>query len=221
MARPVDPERPVVEARILLAAARLFAERGYGATSVDDIAREVRLHKSSLYHYIDGKRQLLFDALCRSLGTALASLEKIAVSDASPYERLKRAVEAVVADMIERPHSAAVFLRDRRFLTRPQVRRYVAMRDRYEGILTELLEAAVKQGGCRPLDTSVTVKALLGMCNWLGQWYSPAGRLGPAAIANAYANLFVDRLVYEGRAERAAPRRRRAPPDRRVTAGAR
>jgi TetR/AcrR family transcriptional regulator, cholesterol catabolism regulator len=208
MTRPVDPDRPAVEAKILLAAARLFAERGYGATSVDDIAREVRLHKSSLYHYIRGKRQLLFEALCQSLEIALQPLEAIAESDAPPYERLRRAVEAVVADMIDRPYSAAVFLRDRRFLTKPQVRHYIAMRDRYEAILRELIEEAVKRDGCTPLDASIATKALLGMCNWLVQWYSSARRLSAAEIANEYSTLFVDRLLYEGRADAAGSRRR-------------
>ena len=207
MARPIDPDRPAVEAKILLAAARLFAERGYSATSVDAIAREVRLHKSSLYHYIRGKRQLLFEGLCRSLETALRPLETIVRSDASPYERLKRAVEAVVTDMIERPYAAAVFLRDRRFLTKQQVRHYVAIRDRYEAILRALIEESVRRDSCTPLDPSIATKALLGMCNWLVQWYSPAGRFSVAKIATEYSTLFVDRLVYEGCANGRASRR--------------
>ena len=208
MARPVDPDRPAIESKILLAAARLFAEQGYGATSVDDIAREVRLHKSSLYHYIRGKRQLLFEALCGSLEIALQALEAIVESDAPPYERLKRVVEAVVADMIDRPHTVAVFLRDRRFLTKSQARHYVAMRDRYEAMLRDLIEEAVKRDGCAPLDASIATKAFMGMCHGLVQWYSPAGRLSATEIAREYSTLFVDRLVYEGRADAGGSRRR-------------
>jgi tetracycline repressor-like protein len=110
--------------------------------------------------------------------------------------------------MIDRPYSAAVFLRDRRFLTKPQVRHYIAMRDRYEAILRELIEEAVKRDGCTPLDASIATKALLGMCNWLVQWYSSARRLSAAEIANEYSTLFVDRLLYEGRADAAGSRRR-------------
>jgi AcrR family transcriptional regulator len=199
MARPVDPNRPALEEKILLAAARMFAERGYGATSVGDIAKAVGLHKSSLYHYIKGKRPLLFQALCQNLAVSVQLLEAVAASEGTPYERLKRAVESVVADMLGRPYTVAIFLRDRRALTAQQVREYVAMRDRYEKVLKRLITEAVERDGCRPLDPSIAVKALMGMCNWIVQWYRPDGRLGPAEMAAEYSAMFVDRLLYEGR----------------------
>lgn len=199
MARPVDPNRPALEAKILLAAARMFAERGYGTSAVGDIAKAVGLHKSSLYHYIKGKRQLLFQALCRNLQVSVELLEAVAASEGTPYDRLKRAVESVVADMLARPYTVAIFLRDRRALTAQQVRQYVAMRDRYEQVLKRLITEAIERDRCTPLDPSIAAKALMGMCNWIVQWYRPAGRLGPAAIAREYSAMFVDRLLYEGR----------------------
>ncbi len=191
----VDPNRPAIEANILLTAARLFAERGYSATSIQDISEAVGLQKSSLYHYVSGKEQLLFGALAYGMEVALDRLEPIQASHDTPREKLRKCVEASVLSVLERRHIVNVFLGDRRYLTPEHREQYVALRDRYEGVFREILVEGIAAGEFDDLNPSITVKGILGMCYWLVQWYSPTGPMSPEDIARFFAHVVVDRML--------------------------
>src|SRR5919204_4976264 len=79
-------------------ALRLFSEKGYHATSMQDIASAVGVYKGSLYHYIGSKEDLLVRVFERGMGALLAEVERIAADTASaPNTQLRRIVEAHVA----------------------------------------------------------------------------------------------------------------------------
>src|SRR3989440_4526498 len=79
------------------AALRLFTEKGYHATSMQDIAAAVGLYKGSLYHYIGGKEDLLVQVFERAMGTLLVDVERI-VADAAmrPRDQLRLVIQAHV-----------------------------------------------------------------------------------------------------------------------------
>src|SRR5919198_6392060 len=87
---------------VYTAALRLFREKGYHATSMQDIAAAVGLYKGSLYHYIGGKEDLLVQVFERAMGTLLADVERI-VADSSlrPSAQLRQVVEAHVKAVAE------------------------------------------------------------------------------------------------------------------------
>src|SRR5215467_7935752 len=82
---------------VYAAALRLFREKGYHATSMQDIAAAVGLYKGSLYHYIDGKEELLVRVFERGMGVLLTEVERIAADPTDgPSAQLRRIVEAHV-----------------------------------------------------------------------------------------------------------------------------
>src|SRR5207237_720702 len=94
---------------------RLFREKGYHATSMQDIATAVGLYKGSLYHYIGSKEDLLARVFERGMGVLLAEVERIAEdSTGGPSAQLRRIVEA---------HVSAEAVRHRRGIRRPSSRR--------------------------------------------------------------------------------------------------
>src|SRR5436309_10040579 len=83
--------------QVYAAALRLFREKGYHATSMQDIAAAVGLYKGSLYHYIDGKEELLVRVFERGMGVLLAEVERIAADPSGgPSAQVRRIVEAHV-----------------------------------------------------------------------------------------------------------------------------
>src|SRR5207248_10257017 len=83
--------------QVYAAALRLFREKGYHATSMQDIAVAVGLYKGSLYHYIGGKEDLLVEVFERGMGALLADVERIADDTAlAPSAQLRRVIQAHV-----------------------------------------------------------------------------------------------------------------------------
>ena len=67
--------------------------------------------------------------------------------------------------------------------------------ERHAELLEAIIKEGIKRGAFRAVDSKMAAHAILGMCNWLYQWYSPEGRLKPEEIAGIFADLVMDGLV--------------------------
>lgn len=209
---------PVREAEIFAAAVRVFQQKGYHATSMQDIANAVGLQKPSLYHYIRSKEELLFHIFDRGVGPFTAELEEIAAADLRASDKLRRAITTHLRALCAQIELFAVYLREQQFLSGSESARVRAEGGRHGQLLTRIVEEGIRGGEFRRLDPTVTALAILGMCNWLYQWYSPAGRLQPEAIANIFCDLVLTGLVKPPRPSRqgaSKPKKTRARATRR------
>jgi TetR/AcrR family transcriptional regulator, cholesterol catabolism regulator len=179
---------------MLRAAARLFGEQGYHATTMRQIADATGLLPGSLYAHITGKEELLYE-IVRDAGQAfLRALDDASAGPASPEERFRRALRAHVQVITDHQDSARVFHHEWRALTGPHRAEIVRLRDRYERRWDELL-------GDLPgiADPKIGRLLVLSAANWIYTWYEPGGGLPPARIADRFAGLLLDGLL-EGRA---------------------
>jgi AcrR family transcriptional regulator len=172
------------------AALRLFRQKGYHATSMQDIAAAVGLYKGSLYHYIGGKEDLLVEVFERAMATLLADVERI-VADTSlrPSAQLRLIVQAHVEAVSENLDALTVYLHEFRALAGESLAKVRAQRDRYAQLVSEIVNRGVRIGEFETPDVGITTLGLLGMCNWVCQWYRPGGRLGPGEIGGYFADL--------------------------------
>ena len=175
------------EEEILAAAARIFREKGYHGTSVRDIAESVGLLKGSLYHYIRSKEELLARLFEGSLEGTVRELERIARSDERPSARLREMVRTYVTSVTGNLDAVALYLREWRSLPAPELARVRtrrrAMRTLFEDVIAEGVRAKEFAGG----DAKLSALAILGMCNWIYEWYRPRGRLRPEQLADELA----------------------------------
>lgn len=179
------------EQEILNTAADLFFEKGFHATTLEDIARVVGIRKSGLYYYAQTKDDLLFRVLEQGMQIMFDELQAICASEDQPVEKLRRAVENHVLKSDTHRSSLGVILREDRSVA-PQLREsYLALRDRYEALFRGLVRQGVDAGVFRACDTSVVTRAILGMCGWLSVWYRPGGCLSPASIAAEFMELIL------------------------------
>ena len=184
--------------QILEAAAHIFRQKGFHATSMQDIADAVNLQKASLYHHIDSKQEILLALLDQALDLLIEDLEAIVEADSPPPDKLEAAIHSYVKKMAEHADLASVLLLEYRSLVAENQRKHIDRRDRFEGLWRQILREGMENGDFRDLDPAVTGFALLGVQNWLITWYRPDGELDPSQLADHFHDLFYRGLAAEG-----------------------
>lgn len=177
---------------VLTAAVRLFNTHGYDATSMFDVAESLGITKSTLYHHVTGKEQLLTMAVDRALG-ALEDAAREAVDSTEPATvRLRNLIRHSVLVLTGRLEFVTLLLRVRGNTAAEQ--QAVARRRAFDRIVTDLVRQAQAEGGVRAdVDPATAARLIFGMVNSLVEWYRP-DRGNPDSIADTVAGLAFDGL---------------------------
>jgi len=172
-------------------AVRLFQEKGFHATSVQDIADAVGLQKGSLYHYISSKEELLGRIVAEGMLGYAHGLEQILSRPGTARERLERAVRHHVALIAENTAIYAVFLREWPALE-PDLRQRVgdSLR-RYQSLFERTIEEGIRRGEFRPANPRLAAMAILGADNYICHWFTLGGRLTHEDVAASFVELFL------------------------------
>lgn len=182
-------------ADIVQAAAQIFRQKGYHATSMQDIADAVHLQKASLYHHIESKQEILLEILDAALDRLTADISAVVESDLSPTVKLRLALKAYTLRLNEDRDLASVLLLEYRGLD-PKLRaRHIARRDRIDQLWRRLVKEGIDAGEFRRVDPMLTSFALLGVQNWMITWFRDDGRLTAAQAAEGFAELFLKGLL--------------------------
>lgn len=182
---------PETSERIRRAAARLFRTRGFNGTSMADLAAEVGITKSSLYHHFPSKQALLSEIIELTMGRVTPLVEEVAGSPAPAAQRLHRALALhTKATLMDRDY-VACFIEEGRYLAPEFMEAHLKKRDDYERNFRRILEDGIASGEFLPHDARISAMALLGMCNASVRWYRPEGDRTPDEIALQFADLAV------------------------------
>ena len=177
--------------RILRAAAALFREKGVNGASMQDLATAVGVTKSSLYHHFASKQALLSEILELTVNRVDPILRKVASSGLSATERLHRAVETHIIELIRDQDNLTCFVEQGRYLEPAYMEAYKSKRDAYERSFRDIIDDGVTSGEFREVDVRLASMAILGMCNWMIHWYRPRGERKPAEIAEEFAKMAI------------------------------
>lgn len=174
-------------------AARLFAERGYHPTTIDDLVEATGLTRGGLYHYISGKHDLLSQIHRRFIDPLLEQAEKIAAAGDPPEETLRQLAEALMTDIATYTDQVTVFLHEWRIIQEdPAWGDIRQSRKKFEGVIEQVLRRGIREGVFEVADVRLTVLAFLGMINYSYQWYSSSGRVSPTRLARTFMDIFID-----------------------------
>jgi AcrR family transcriptional regulator len=182
---------------VVEAASKLFREKGYHGTSMQDIGDAVGIYKGSLYEHITSKEDLLFAVIGGGLEWTTSRLEAIGNSQLSPLEKLKEAVKHHINATATLQDVVGVLLEDAKHLSGAKRRSVVKLQERYEEIIQQILEDGIRAGQFRPCDVKIVSFAILGMCNWIYRWYSEQGRLTPEEIARVFTDFILQGIGLE------------------------
>ncbi|HEY0001338.1 MAG TPA: TetR family transcriptional regulator [Actinoplanes sp.] len=177
---------------VLAAAVRLFNAQGYDATSMFDIAESLGITKSSVYHHIRGKEQLLQMAMDQALDALFEAADEVRALELPALDRLQQLIRRSVLVLAEHFEYVTVLLRVRGNTAVEQ--HALARRRDFDAIVTKLVKQAQAEGAVRPdVDPATAARLLLGMVNSLTEWYRPRPG-GAEVIADAVATIAFDGL---------------------------
>lgn len=178
------------------AAARLFSERGYHGTSMQDLGDALGLLRGSLYAHIGSKQDLLFDVVDQGARRFLERGEQALLLNATSSQRLREFLVGHVEVAIEQLDAGRVFLNEWRYLDDGLQKEIKAKRDAYEEMVRVILRDGVESGELRAnLDISLAARLVLSCGNWIYSWYRLDGELSPSAVGEAFADMIIGGLV--------------------------
>lgn len=180
---------------ILNAAAQIFSQKGFHAASMQDIAEAVNLQKGSLYHHVASKQEILALLLDQALDLLIEHMEAVLVQSLPIDEKLRLAIADYLTTILDHKELAVVLLLEHRGLDPDLAARHIPQRDRFEGLWRELVRQGMDEGVFKCNDPVIVVLALMGALNWTITWYSAAGALSPAQIADQFAGLILSGLL--------------------------
>ena len=169
-------------------AVEVFIERGYEATSMDELAARLGITKSAIYHHVSSKVDLLRMALDRALDALFAVTEEPGATTGRAIDRLEHVVRGSVRVLIDELPFVTLLLRVR---GNTDVERDALQRRRtFDRLVTELVRAAEDEGDVRPdVDPAVTSRLLFGTVNSLTEWYRPERGLSAEDLADALVTI--------------------------------
>lgn len=193
--------------RILEAAARIFAQRGYLATTIDAIADELGATKGRVYHYYRGKAEIFLDVLFTGMIDLVDELEPISKDpELSPSERIYAMARHHAVLMMVRNPSQRVAVQGLELRTVPEVALHaeiitevLKLRRRYERLFIDVVEEGIKQGDFDEVASGLATKAALGALNWIPIWYDPdrGSEHYVDRVADTFARFIVNGLKGE------------------------
>jgi TetR/AcrR family transcriptional regulator, cholesterol catabolism regulator len=183
--------------RILEEAAKLFTEKGYKTTSVQDIAQATGLSKAALYHHFRSKEEVLYEISLQALEGLIREGEK-ALSEPHPSLALLRFMEGHARFFEENFAFFVTMLQGIKSLSPEKREKTVALRDRHEANLRTILRRGIEAGVFRPVDVALAGRAVLSMLNWMIRWFRPGGPMRAEEMARGYYDLILRGLEREG-----------------------
>jgi TetR/AcrR family transcriptional regulator, cholesterol catabolism regulator len=184
----------VRQAELLAIAADLFADRGYVATTVRDIADEAGILSGSLYHHFDSKESMIDEILSTFIDQTLASYESVIAEGKGPKETFEGLVRTSLESMVESRSAILIYQNEARFLAaQPRFSYLTAAHRKFEKIWTDVLKKGVKNGEFRDSIDPKLVYRLVRDTVWTApRWYRPGGSLKPDKIIEQYMAVLVD-----------------------------
>jgi AcrR family transcriptional regulator len=175
---------------IFAVAADIFWDKGYHATSMNNIADASGLRKASLYHHITSKEALLYEMSLSSMHHIIDAVA--AATSHDPEERLREVIARHVEALLSDRSRHATMLLELRSLSDLQRQHVVDLRSRYDNMIDESIRAVQAATGRWPdVSTRHVRLSLLGMLNWTVFWFSSKGAETPRDIAESFARVFM------------------------------
>jgi AcrR family transcriptional regulator len=175
--------------RILEEAVKLFYERGFTGTTLDDIAAELGVTKPFIYTHFRSKTDLLA-ALCKpTIEMSLEAVSGAANSPGSPTARLHSAIVDFTQVVLSRQANIAIYFREEKNLAPDALAEINALRKKFDRVLSNLLTEGVAAGEFDISDVNLTALAIGGMISWAYTWHRQEGRLALEDMCQRMADL--------------------------------
>src|SRR5438445_2520168 len=191
----VRSEGRSVRENVRAAAIQLFAEYGYHAAPLRDIARLAGIQAASIYYHYANKEALLVEIMETHMHHLNGNLERILREQSDPLKRLYDAIANHIRLHTTYKYEFFIIDTEIRALEGDKRGYILSLRDRYEELLQELLRDGMEQGVFRQSDVKVSSYAIIAMCTEVSTWFRPDGRLSVQQVIELYIQMITQGLL--------------------------
>jgi len=181
----------------LRVAARFFNEKGYHATSLDEIADEIGVTKTALYYYFKNKEQLLYECLRLTYGCGQNARLEAEALDGTAYEKLQLLYRRFMENLMEE-RGAYTTMANIRALPAEQQAELLERRRHLDRYSRMLIEKAVTEGSLREVNVRLTSNFFLGAVNWILRWHTEDDAMTPEEVSAHFLDLFMNGIARRG-----------------------
>jgi AcrR family transcriptional regulator len=198
--KPSTARRELVEQKIVEHAIALFAERGFAATSLQDIADAAGLTRPALYHYVSSKEELLA-RLVRDFTEHPAALlrEVNERTDLRPEAKLRLMLTDIARELVQFPDQFRLLVRSEGELQELS-NSYQENRRQVLKELIRAIDAGIVDGSFRPVDPRVAALGIIGMLNWTAWWHTPGSAENDRAVVEQLTDMAVRSVLHDSEA---------------------
>lgn len=199
-------QREVKRNAVLSTAAQMFNERGFHATSLDDIAARLHVTKPTLYYYVKNKDEILLECVRKGLHMTLDGIEASRAAGGNAVDQL-RACMQVYADIVTQPFGMCLIRVGDEEVPEPSRTELRRMKAEIDQAFRRLVAQGVQEGSLSACDPKMTAFVIAGALSWIGRWYQPDGSYSAAQVAEQCIATLMNGVLRQ--AARPAPPRAR------------
>ena len=177
-----EQQREAKRNAVLQAAAQLFNERGFHATSLDDIAARLNVTKPTLYYYVKNKDEILLQCVRQGLDMMLEGIEASRAAGGKAIDQLMTCMQVYARIVTMDFGMCLIRVGDEQLPpeSRKELRRLKSAIDQE---FRRLVAEGVAEGSLQPCDPKMTAFVIAGALSWIGRWYQPGGEYTPEQVA--------------------------------------
>lgn len=179
--------------QILRDIAELFYENGYEKTSIRDISRSLNISKPGLYYYFTNKQEMLFDMIFDFMEKTNLHLSEELKDIETPEDKLYCIIKNHISSFIKSPARMRVLIYEAHSLDDEYYQKFKNKQLEYIAVIKEVLQEILKRNNSGR-NINVVTFILLGMLNWIIQWYEPKGIVSPDNLAEEMYTFFINGL---------------------------
>lgn len=187
-------QRELKRQAVLQTAAQLFNERGFHATSLDDIAERLHVSKPTLYYYVKSKDDILLECVRAALERMHAGIGEVRKAGGSAIEQLKACMR-IYSGIVTEDFGMCVIRIGEDPLPVPLKKELRHLKAGIDLQFRRLIEAGIAEGSIAPCEPKMAAFMLAGALSWVGRWYRPDGTLTPEQIAGHGIELLLNGVL--------------------------
>jgi len=182
---------------VIRVAARLFAAKGYHATTLDEIAEEIGITKPALYYYITNKEDILRTIINRIL-EPMQEVVDVGQTNLHPKEKMRKIIRILTQSAAERQETTLLAFEQANILPKRSRDALRRRQKEVEHTVTQVIQDGIEQGCFAVSDVKMAAFAILAVANWVYHWYRTEGKMTPVEIAGHCINLLEDGYLKAG-----------------------
>ena len=201
MRKKTIEKRDLQRKTVLDAAAKVFSEKGFGGTSLGDVAKDLGISRPALYYYFSSKEKIL-SSLVDEISVKIRKLiEEIVNADMDPVTKLHNMIYVQLIFIMRNKTAYLVIIKTQdEFVSDTKVLHIQAKRAVLDGF-RNVIQEGIQKGCFRKVDVSVAALGIIGMISWCAWWFTEDGRLKETEVAEQITQMALASMLDSGRAD--------------------